>query len=156
MDTLESRLWREERELTVLMASRLSWSVRRSLFLFREKMERLPEDCLDLSAADIVSKGYQGSTYVIDEKAKRGWLEAAGILDKGRASRGRTMEDGRGKFGPAELPSRSWRRWPDVGSRGHAARAVRGVLKSAGNGAGRGRLKNRGLAGSGRRTEATR
>lgn len=41
---------------------RLSGSFcRRSLFLFREKSERPPVDCLDLSADDMVREGFKTS-----------------------------------------------------------------------------------------------
>jgi hypothetical protein len=59
----ESLLWFEERELMILAASywsryRLSASVcRLSLFLLRENSDRPPDDCLDLSAEDIVEEG---------------------------------------------------------------------------------------------------
>lgn len=64
METAEdSLLWFEERELIMLAAScwsryLLSASVcRLSLFLLREKSERPPDDCLDLSAEDMVREG---------------------------------------------------------------------------------------------------
>lgn len=55
MDTVEeSRLCRDERKLNVLPTSRWSVSVvLLSLFLCLEKMDRPPDDCLDLSAEDI-------------------------------------------------------------------------------------------------------
>src|SRR5690625_2483922 len=70
METVEdSRLWREMRELMVLATSRWSVSVvRRSLFLLLEKMERPPEDCLDLSADDMAGARCSGRSYVKDEE----------------------------------------------------------------------------------------
>lgn len=73
MDTVEeSRLCRDERKLKVLPTSRWSVSVvLLSLFLCLEKMDRPADDCLDLSAEDIVASAAGDEYDGVDSRNKR-------------------------------------------------------------------------------------
>lgn len=95
----ESLLCLDVRKLIVLAASRWSPSVGLlSLFLLLEKRDRPPDDCLDLSADDIVAiRGDSDSTAeCLCETRKNGQVLAQGRSHDERCSRGLCVTGSKG------------------------------------------------------------
>lgn len=87
----DSRLWREEREVTEPTASPGSAylgsfsGARLSLCLFLEKMDRPPEDCLDLSADDMMAAmRWRGETLQGGEVVAQGRSHDGGTICRSR------------------------------------------------------------------------